>query len=349
MKRLQTSWALTALIVACTEEPLTTIDARCGHGEATFELATYAADRDVIVVIDREQARAVEPRLRALVSALITGAVDDGGERVLRHDQSIRLSIATPAQLADNSSTGTPLPFLRYQNAPYGYADDLEAFLDRLPCLYGPMPASCAEADSELAPGIAYADFILVGTDESNEGTIALIASSVYEYEGRIAQVAIEAPDYRPALFELTDCSHAYPHDAVPLEVESFKVEADGRFACRLFETLPATGPITRCSQLERYGRRLHETASNEGRETCEVEQVLPRDADTSHGWLIPFENDYRISWPEGEPRMGCVEARLMTARVPTFSWPSQPISGASFKMRCVLAADSNRPSCEDL
>lgn len=347
--KLGSGWTLPLLLIACSEAPLTTIDVPCGYGESTFEIATSEANRHVIVVIDREQARDAEPRLRQLVSALITGEVDDGGERILRHDESIRLSIASFAEAAANVRAGKELHFIRYQNAPHGYADDLEGFLDRLPCLYGPMPAACADVAGAVPIEVPSSELIVIGAESVDAGTVDVIASAVHEQH--IAHVAAVAPDYRPALFELDDCSQFYPSGghSLGLDTDRFEVEADGRFACQLFETLPSTGPITRCAQLESYGRRFEAIASDSGREVCEVEQVRQDEAETRYGWLIPAADQFRLSWPEGEPELGCIEARALYEGVPTFTWLSRPIAGADYKLRCALAVGTEQPSCEDL
>jgi len=346
---LEIRWALPLLFMACAEEPLTTIDARCGYGETTFEIATYLADRDVLVVIDREQARMAEPRLRGLVAALLTGALDGDPARVLRHDESLRLAIASPPEVADSVRTGTQLPFLRYHWAPYGYADDAERFLDRVPCLYGPAPTACADAAEGRPLDVSLADVILIRDERSDPGAIELIAATAHD--AHLATVAADAPDYRPALLQLEDCSRTYPYgsESAPLDTADFQIEDDGRLSCRLFETLPASGPITRCAQLADYGRRFEAIAADGAHEVCEVEQVRHEDAETHHGWLIPTEHQFRSSWPEGEPMLGCAEYHAMFEGVPAFTWISAPIPGARMLMRCALAASAERPSCEEL
>ncbi len=122
--------------------------------------------------------------------------------------------------------------------------------------------------------------------------------------------------DYRPVLDGiLKKIADALGGTCLP---RSLNPDETGAVPCVVAETLPKSGDVTRCDQIESLGRKLLRT-DDEGREVCQVQQVLPGTADRP-GWFFDTESADvqqrcgerpRISFVPGAEPMNHTRVRL--------------------------------------
>lgn len=142
-RTMRTCWpsCLVLLSFGCadTTVPITTGDA-CGQSEIELQVIVGEGPRDVLVIIEPELARSIEPRLRVLLAGLISGRADDDSGHRLRRDAELRVAMLSPADAADlvvqlaDAEHEPAVRFNRYRYAPYGYEDDVAAFVERVLC-----------------------------------------------------------------------------------------------------------------------------------------------------------------------------------------------------------------------
>jgi hypothetical protein len=154
------------------------------------------------------------------------------------------------------------------------------------------------------------------------QATPALIEALAIE-DGGFASVC--ATDYRGVLATRSCTSFSSHFDLFGLDTAKLLQRADGTYACTLYETLPATGPITTCSQLEAFGRRPFGWAQAGEREVCEVDQVLPIDQATDYGWFMPQTLSSELAWDDVDPAPDCIDYRVARPGLPAF--PAPPLS----------------------
>lgn len=165
---------ISAFGVGCGGFPATT-QGECRQGELATEVSFYDPGEDVLLIIEPALAEQLRPRLLALLRAMATGDTDDLPGKDVWVPSSLRVAAITPqaaarlvaeARCADESSEQAPecphtsVPFARYSGAPYGFADDADAFAEHVLCLLGSAPEACA---SPQEPGeLAFGTSVLV-------------------------------------------------------------------------------------------------------------------------------------------------------------------------------------------
>lgn len=150
--------------------------------------------------------------------------------------------------------------------------------------------------------------------------------------------VSICNDDYRP-LLEMRECFGAIDYGALGFEGDRLSRLEDGRYDCRMFEVLPAEGPVTRCAQLTDFGRS--ETLRVEdGREVCDVEQLSEEDALAGRGAGFYLSSDALPleSWPSRGNRRPPCTGYLGGSSIPTLAG-TQPIAGSTVRVHCTTSA----------
>jgi hypothetical protein len=368
---------------ACNDSvPITT--AFCGgFGEAKAEFAsTPSGYAPTVFVVEPGLA----PRMSALIAAsvrqMITGDSDGDGRQDEWAYPKAQIAIVSTSDLFPllSSLDCTPAPGLPcpptklanalYQYAPYGYADDVDAFLDAVDCLAANLdhagdactsqfirretedlryanvviitdrdlcdatdPACKDEPMRKLVSGFPRVDLVVaVPADLLDDASYEQLQPS--DYYARIlgdprmakgagplscGDVSAEPARNFVSVFSHDDSSFgallslcsttakalvdrdedmcgAYV-DAVRLNIFSdTRIEADGRAACKVLETLPPTGRITHCAQLSDHGRSL-DSIRADGRETCSWTQISPDAAMRG-----PQEGFYLVNGPWTHP-----------------------------------------------
>lgn len=154
-----------ALLLGCADEPLTTQQG-CSGGELFREIAFFDPPGELLLIVEPELAERLRPRLLALLRAFATGEVDDVPGKDVWAASTARVG-AVSIQAAEGVALEqrcleagndpshcfhSPLPFVRYHGAPYGFADDPDAFAEQVLCLLGPGADGCASAPEPDEP-----------------------------------------------------------------------------------------------------------------------------------------------------------------------------------------------------
>lgn len=219
---------------------------------------------DIAFVVEPEQRERARPLVRELLRELITGDADNDGTVDHHASSQVRVTFLTSDQLSAFAephpgapgyvfapcvaagSCEPPESSATYVWQPYGYAPSVASYLDAVDCLLADSDTTCESAPDGLSPMFATTVKPVTLTD-------------------------LEAP--RVAL--VTELQHCVLQLdlAANSNLNDVAFDDDGLVRCTVTETLPSTGPITRCEQLTDAGRTLLRV-DDAGREVCSLAQV---------------------------------------------------------------------------
>lgn len=256
--------SLALVLCACTQDvPITTEPGRM-HGELQWTLTGGRFSTTVLLVLEPSERAASTEAALALVREMVTG--DSDGDGIADHSAYPRLRVAVvTSEWADGffaSACVAPAPcsvmpqVAGYDWYPYGFAPaSPEPFFVQVRCLLSDDPASCTVPDeAELGPS-----FSPVTASDLATKTYAEIF-----YTGGFVDFGPWSPPVDRVLFR-----------------------DDGLVECTLQETLPDSGPITRCDQLTDFGR-IFDHVDADGRDVCAIQQLAPDFGETTpegHGF----------------------------------------------------------------
>lgn len=293
---------------------------------------------DIALVLEpaeREQAR---PWVRQLLRELLTGDADGDGTVDHHASSQVRVTVLTQAQLsaftvpAENpdfvvsrcvrdGSCQPPEPSATYQWLPYGFAPSIEAYLNTVDCLLTADATNCDVEDNGM-PWPAFETWVSPVTLADLEATITTLCVAL-----QTCALQIDV--------------------AADLALNDVAFDDAGLASCAITETLPASGPITRCDQLTDAGRTLLRVDAA-GREVCAISQV----ATNPDGSPAPGRGFYLY---EGDmpPLDGASAAPTASPEFPTtcgvyfdpgryiLRTPQTPfIVGSDISERCTLTTD---------
>lgn len=250
--RALTVIALSVALVGCTEDVPITTEPGLMHDELHQTMRWGAWSETVLLVLEPSERAASTEAALAFIREMVTG--DSDGDGVADHyaQPSLRVAVVTPEWVDGFFSNDCDAPaacavtpaVAAYEWLPYGFAPaSPAAFLDHVRCLLSATPADCSGSDdATLVPS-----FLSVTAEDLATKTFA----EFFDFSG--------AADFGP---------WSPPIDRV-------MVDDDGRVQCSLKETLPASGPITRCDQLVDFGRSF-DRVDADGRDVCEIQQLAP-------------------------------------------------------------------------
>ncbi len=275
--------ALCAALSACTQDvPITTAADRTQR-EISKQLDIGAVfGTDVVLLLEQDERAAAVTAVHRQLRELVLGDAD--GDGVADHGGAtlVRVTVLSEAELRAIATPNPDFPgwwsacaevgcvpverVATYRWQPYGFAPSFDTFLAQVDCLLSDDPAACIPDDATRA-----------GRSFLDAGGFGPTADD------------LSRPSLPTTIFD--ECIGDYvawglgPDDGL----DAVRFDDDGRAQCEVLETLPRSGPITRCAQLADFGRSF-DHVDDDGREVCAIAQVLTDAAgepDSGHGFYV--------------------------------------------------------------
>lgn len=137
--------------------------------------ASTPLGEEVLIIASSEDAPRVRQRVVQLLRAYVSGDHDDEPGQDHWAPADLRVTVVTPERAAafaqearclarDSEDAGaadcaqTTVPSVRYRWAPYGYADDVDAFVANVDCLLGALTDNCTPQPTAANAGRPRAD-----------------------------------------------------------------------------------------------------------------------------------------------------------------------------------------------
>lgn len=335
MTREPAWWLMVILVAAtaCAQDVATTAEPGRVQREFSYEAPFFGDFIDLVLVVEEhERAAAIDPVV-ALVRRSITG--DSDGDGIANHYALpiLRVAVLTAAQLAAlEGCDAQPCPdqpkVAAYRYYPYGFAPaSVEPFLDHVRCLLSGDTEDCDD-DGEAYGVLDRFDALRFGEQfRYTFADVLMLADETVYYDRFLGCIA-----------------HVRPWGIFGWDLDAIARLDDGRADCELLETLPSSGPITRCDQLEAFGRTFHVRGAD-GHEVCLMQQVAldgTGEPPEGYGYYCDADGDTALRMglpPQPTPTPDFAYCNPRYDGEPTFALTANtpPIPGASYKLTCLF------------
>lgn len=289
---IHVSWlagVVAALIVAgCAEDVPITTEPGLAHSEWDNRIGLGEPWPETLIVVGT-------PEVLAAAADVLTASLAPMLSRPPPSTLWVQLITMSPEQAADtmdwlvtcrtgNDPCELPQPpTVTYRAAPYGYATDIDQWTSDATCLLRGDP-DC-ELDEAAAPTFSsdFHSIVMLWLEDDalcNAGDVC--AEQPIERVRRSAESERRIPGYFHVVGEVPERESldvVVAEEYGPRHGESYRglpvnrrvaFDSNGDPLCVLRETLPITGPITRCEQLEHYGRTFDSIDAN-GHAVCDI------------------------------------------------------------------------------
>lgn len=257
-------------LLACAEDVPITTEAERVQREVSerTELGRPLA-LDLVLMLARGERQAAMASVHRQLRELISGDADADGTADHGSATTLRVAVLSEAELSAISTAHPEYPgwwnactdpncvpterVAQYRWEPYGFAPSFDAFLADVDCLLSSGDATTCAIDTAN-------NFSFLGG-----GAFALTSDD-------LAQPSVPPDIFGPCFGD------SVPWGLTPYhQLDAALFDADGRAQCQVLETLPSDGAITRCAQLDDFGRSFHHI-DDDGRQVCAIDQLLTDD-----------------------------------------------------------------------